>query len=180
MHKQLGVRRQLVRARGVPGRAAVPAVRADAVPASELGEPAAHVPAPAAVVSNSTAAPADVLAAASIDLPNDDLREFCREYYDAEGYGVDGYGDDYRCAPGCKDGWPGNGECDEECDNAACEWDLGDCRLSGCAPGCHDGWPGDHYCDNACNNAACEWDLGDCAPAPPSKYPTSFPTGPSF
>ena len=32
------------------------------------------------------------------------------------------------CAPGCKDGWIGDGECDEACRySAACQYDAGDC-----------------------------------------------------
>jgi hypothetical protein len=31
------------------------------------------------------------------------------------------------CAYGCHDGWPGDGYCDYACNNAACDWDGGDC-----------------------------------------------------
>ena len=31
------------------------------------------------------------------------------------------------CAPGCYDSWPGDTVCDSACNNAACNWDGGDC-----------------------------------------------------
>jgi hypothetical protein len=63
------------------------------------------------------------------------------------------------CAPGCPDGWIGDGFCDPACYNASCIYDDGDCE---CAPGCPDSWIGDGICDSACNNSACSYDGGDC------------------
>ncbi|XRB25155.1 hypothetical protein RI054_42g150130 [Pseudoscourfieldia marina] len=33
-----------------------------------------------------------------------------------------------NCAPGCPSSYPGDGECDSACNNAACNYDNGDCR----------------------------------------------------
>ena len=86
------------------------------------------------------------------------------------------------CAPGCDWEDPhlgihsmpigyGDGICDDECNNADCGYDGGDCgpgeEGSGteeCAPGCEGGWPGDEICDDECNNAECNFDGGDCTP----------------
>ena len=67
------------------------------------------------------------------------------------------------CAPGCPEDWIGDGVCDEDCENEACDWDGGDCDdVSYCAPGCLDSWIGDGICDEDCHNEACDWDGGDC------------------
>ena len=60
------------------------------------------------------------------------------------------------CAPGCYDGWEGDGICDDACNVATCNMDGGDCagQPPACAPGCPVGWPGDNYCDEPCNVAA--------------------------
>merc|ERR1719379_1484036 len=39
-----------------------------------------------------------------------------------------GYGG--NCAPGCYEGWPGDGICDVACMTEACEFDKGDCDIS--------------------------------------------------
>ena len=31
-----------------------------------------------------------------------------------------------ECAPGCPPSWPGDGICDDDCNNEACEMDAGD------------------------------------------------------
>jgi len=75
------------------------------------------------------------------------------------------------CAPGCEAGWPGDMVCDAACNNAQCNFDLGDCAELPpveCAPGCEPGWPGDGFCDLACDNAACGFDLNDCAQSGPA------------
>ncbi len=40
---------------------------------------------------------------------------------DCEGENTD------ECAPGCPTEWINDGWCDDECYNAACNWDGGDC-----------------------------------------------------
>ena len=77
----------------------------------------------------------------------------------------------------------GDGICDDECNNADCGYDGGDCgpgeEGSGteeCAPGCEGGWPGDEICDDECNNAECNFDGGDCTP--PLSPPPGPPPGP--
>jgi hypothetical protein len=64
------------------------------------------------------------------------------------------------CSAGCYDGWPGDGYCDDACNNLQCNYDEGDCDV--CSYGCYDAWPGDGYCDDACNNLQCNYDGGDC------------------
>ena len=49
-----------------------------------------------------------------------DLETACEDEMDA-------YGDCTTCAEGCQDGYVGDGECDDACNVAACEWDGGDC-----------------------------------------------------
>jgi hypothetical protein len=67
------------------------------------------------------------------------------------------------CAPGCHNSWIGDGECDDACRTAECNWDGGDCAwVDACAVGCPDEWIGDGVCDDACYNAVCGWDGGDC------------------
>mmetsp|Transcript_11457 Transcript_11457/g.29242 ORF Transcript_11457/g.29242 Transcript_11457/m.29242 type:complete len:590 (-) Transcript_11457:93-1862(-) len=67
----------------------------------------------------------------------------------------------YQCSPGCGAQLIGDGECDERCNNEACNFDGGDCPLP-CAPGCGISQPGDGICDEACNNEACSFDNDDC------------------
>lgn len=64
------------------------------------------------------------------------------------------------CASTCANIWLGDGECDDGCDNAACHFDKGDCKL--CAPGCHPQMVGNGVCDSACNVPECFKDAGDC------------------
>ena len=45
------------------------------------------------------------------------------------------------CAAGCQTSWIGDGTCDSACDNAACDYDEGDCDL--CASGCEDSYLND-------------------------------------
>ena len=67
------------------------------------------------------------------------------------------------CAPGCPPDWVGDGICDAECYNAACNFDLGDCQGGNdCAPGCPPEWIDDGICDPECYNAACNFDGNDC------------------
>ena len=67
------------------------------------------------------------------------------------------------CSSGCQTSWIGDGECDEACRTAACNWDGGDCAwVDACAVGCPDEWIGDGVCDDSCYNSACRWDGGDC------------------
>jgi len=64
------------------------------------------------------------------------------------------------CAAGCQTSWIGDGTCDSACDNAACDYDEGDCDL--CASGCEDSYLNDGHCDTVCNNYPCNHDGGDC------------------
>ena len=80
-----------------------------------------------------------------------------------------------------KPDWIGDTYCDDETNNAACNWDGGDCcnndnpdwrkycKVCHCldpdeSAGTCDkpDWIGDTYCDDETNNAACKWDGGDC------------------
>ena len=91
------------------------------------------------------------------------------------------------CAPGCVDGWPGDGWCDSVCDNAACNYDDGDCTnddnsgggmfdddiwtgecsISSC-PGIHQGHCGafgqetDKWCDMGGTEVCCAENSEDC------------------
>jgi len=76
--------------------------------------------------------------------------------------------------------WIGDNYCDDENNNAACQFDGGDCcnnsgqfwdrYCSACQclqPSCQslggvNNWIGDSYCDDQNNNAACQFDGGDC------------------
>jgi hypothetical protein len=80
--------------------------------------------------------------------------------------------------------WKGDNYCDDENNNAGCEYDGGDCcgddvnttYCSECAclatptpspPACNDScgvshWKGDNWCDDVNNNCGCDWDGGDC------------------
>merc|ERR1719510_2033942 len=75
--------------------------------------------------------------------------------------------------------WKGDNYCDDENNNAGCEWDGGDCcgddvkenfcSACECLDPAEQGgecgyplWKGDNYCDDENNNAGCEWDGGDC------------------
>ena len=65
---------------------------------------------------------------------------------------------------GCPASFIGDGFCDEECNNAECSFDAGDCdEPEDCAPGCLSTMLGDGACDDACDVAACTNDYGDCA-----------------
>jgi hypothetical protein len=66
-----------------------------------------------------------------------------------------------QCAPGCPSSWLKDNYCDSACNNAACNFDSGDCTAP-CAPNCQASWLGDRMCDRYCNNAACNYDGGDC------------------
>ena len=76
--------------------------------------------------------------------------------------------------------WKGDNFCDDENNNAGCEWDGGDCcgddvkenyctacecldpakQCTGTCGSPH--WKGDNWCDDENNNCGCEWDGGDC------------------
>ena len=77
--------------------------------------------------------------------------------------------------------WVGDDYCDDETNNAACNWDGGDCcnndkpdwrkfcKVCECldpdesAGTCvKPEWRGDTYCDDETNNPVCNWDGGDC------------------
>jgi hypothetical protein len=68
-----------------------------------------------------------------------------------------------QCAPGCPNEFIGDGVCDEDCYNAACSDDGGDCDE--CAPGCPTSWINDGVCDEACLVPECGDgnDGGDCS-----------------
>ena len=54
----------------------------------------------------------------------------------------------------------GDDECDAACNNAACNWDYGDCCAETTCNAQEKG--GDGNCDTACNNPKCNYDMGDC------------------
>ena len=76
--------------------------------------------------------------------------------------------------------WKGDNFCDDENNNAGCEWDGGDCcgddvkenyctacecldPAKQCTSTCGSPhWKGDNWCDDENNNCGCEWDGGDC------------------
>lgn len=64
----------------------------------------------------------------------------------------------------------GDGVCNVECLNEACQMDGGDCEGM-CAPGCEPRFLGDGYCYDSCNNEACGFDGGDCLPAADGTMP---------
>jgi len=70
--------------------------------------------------------------------------------------------------------WANDKWCDDENNNADCNWDGGaccfneaqgwddyceDCKCKECTPA---GWHGDNYCDDNLNTDNCKWDGGDC------------------
>merc|ERR1711962_1870796 len=95
--------------------------------------------------------------------------------------------------------WQGDSVCNDDSNNAACNWDGGDCCAStnsnpeiyaycwdcscmdpnalenaGSTGECEfPSWQGDRVCDDETNNAACNWDGGDCCASTnsnPEKY----------
>lgn len=70
------------------------------------------------------------------------------------------------CAWACPDGWPGDGYCDAACNNAACNWDGGDCdddTSASCSNiFCSSSQLGDGTCDYFCSGPECNYDNGDC------------------
>ena len=56
----------------------------------------------------------------------------------------------------------GNGVCNDESNNADCNFDGGDCTPTTTTGGCNSGWIGDNYCDDINNNMGCSYDGGDC------------------
>jgi len=84
---------------------------------------------------------------------------------------------------GCIDNWIEDGYCDDENNNAECQFDGGDCCnnsmenwdfycsdcacIIGDASTCEIGvphWVGDDFCDDENNNVMCGFDGGDCCP----------------
>merc|ERR1712161_186732 len=70
--------------------------------------------------------------------------------------------------------WANDKWCDDENNNADCNWDGGaccfneaqgwdnyctDCECIECKPS---GWHGDNYCDDSLNTGNCKYDGGDC------------------
>jgi len=78
------------------------------------------------------------------------------------------------CSPGCLDGWPGDDYCDYTCNNAACDWDGGDCDDDTSANDdttyptscsslfCPSYQLGDGTCNYFCSGPECNYDNGDC------------------
>lgn len=60
--------------------------------------------------------------------------------------------EDCLCSAECEPSWIGDGWCDSACNNAACNWDGGDCGITTC---------GDGFCDPAENYLNCP---DDCPP----------------
>merc|ERR1712062_450906 len=84
------------------------------------------------------------------------------------------------CEPSCNRRAIGDGECDDGCNTAACDYAGGDCYgtdvktifceacqcldpnpSARCDSICDD-FVGDGVCDDLCNTAACDYDGGDC------------------
>jgi len=75
----------------------------------------------------------------------------------------------------CPSSWLSDGTCDSSCNNAACNYDAGDCSGTSAPPppspsppssstcSCPSSWLSDGMCDSSCNNAACNYDAGDCS-----------------
>jgi hypothetical protein len=72
----------------------------------------------------------------------------------------------HACADGCNWKSLGDGECQPQCNVAACYFDRGDCTrgpdATHCRADCTREWLDDGYCDEACFNANCNWDRRDC------------------
>ena len=72
----------------------------------------------------------------------------------------------HACADGCNWKSLGDGECQPQCNVAACYFDRGDCtrgpNATHCRADCTREWLDDGYCDEACFNAKCGWDGDDC------------------
>ena len=60
----------------------------------------------------------------------------------------------------------GDGKCQEECLNPACENDRGDCVSLACSAGCYVYMVGDGICQENCKVEACQWDRSDCECSP--------------
>ena len=67
----------------------------------------------------------------------------------------------------CAPDWPGDGYCDYACNNAACDWDGGDCDDDTSATCsnifCSSSQLGHGTCDYFCSGPECDYDNGDCA-----------------
>ena len=87
------------------------------------------------------------------------------------------------CAAGVNHEWVGNGYCNDETNNADCNYDGGDCcgncvnvdHCSECeclggvtGDGLHNALFGNGYCNEVTNNADCYYDGGDCLVCGPS------------
>lgn len=97
-----------------------------------------------------------------------------------------------RCAPSCYPTWPGDGECDAGCNNAACGYDEGDCANEpsstqsstsySCCP--REQCPGtqSHCCPDGGSislvGTTCTCDLPQTCTPPPTPFPTPYPTPP--
>jgi hypothetical protein len=87
----------------------------------------------------------------------------CEKEYGMAAQECDGGGGGEDCATGCPDDWLGDGYCDDTCNNADCNYDLGDCGGGWeCAPGCTKDMLANGSCDGVCNVAECYYDFGDC------------------
>merc|ERR1719219_1411108 len=76
----------------------------------------------------------------------------------------------------CREEWKGDGYCDDDNNNAGCQFDGGDCCgnhvekdfcteckcLQTTGKCGNPEWKGDGYCDDNNNNASCQFDGGDC------------------
>jgi len=71
------------------------------------------------------------------------------------------------CASGCPEEWKNDGWCDTGCNNAACNFDEGDCDGvpdydASCPTDCATHMQGDGVCDHQCYSMQCNYDDGDC------------------
>jgi len=65
------------------------------------------------------------------------------------------------CECPCKQKILGNNVCNAECNNKACNWDMGDC-FQHCTVPEHEQFIGDGICQEELNNIECSFDGGDC------------------
>jgi len=71
------------------------------------------------------------------------------------------------CASGCPEEWKNDGWCDTGCNNAACNFDEGDCDGvpdydASCPTDCATHMQGNGVCDYQCYSMQCNYDYGDC------------------
>ncbi|CAG9330614.1 unnamed protein product [Blepharisma stoltei] len=78
------------------------------------------------------------------------------------------HGESYcqECSENCIYSILGDGICNEDCNNAECNFDFGDCDNSTCADGCYSWMINDGVCNEFCYVEECNYDRTDCDCAP--------------